>query len=56
MKKPTIISLCLGLVLLLNSAAAGDEVSFPVLKGWKLKVSSKEYTPDNLWDLINGAA
>ncbi len=55
-KKRILISLCLGLVLSLNFASAGDEVSFPKIKGWKLDVSSMVYTPDNLWDLINGAA
>jgi len=40
----------------LSSASGGNEVSFPKIKGWKLNVSSNVYTPDNLWDLINGAA
>lgn len=29
---------------------------FPELKGWELKVRDKVYEPDNLWDIINGAA
>ena len=37
-------------------ASGEGEVSFPKIKGWKLNVSSDVYTPDNLWDLINGAA
>ncbi len=40
----------------LKAASRGKEVYFPKIKGWKLDVSSKVYTPDNLWDLINGAA
>jgi len=36
--------------------AVDSDVSFPKIKRWKLKVSSDVYTPDNLWDLINGAA
>jgi hypothetical protein len=35
---------------------AGDAVSFPEVDGWELKRSDRVYTPDNLWDLINGAA
>ena len=38
------------------SAFAQDPVEFPELKRWDLEVSSDVYTPDNLWDLINGAA
>lgn len=38
------------------SAFAQDPIEFPELKRWDLKVSSDVYTPDNLWDLINGAA
>lgn len=56
MKKPVFISIFLGLIFTINCIASGDEVSFPKLKGWRLDVSSKVYTPDNLWDLINGAA
>jgi len=58
MKKSIILVLRISLVLILisDAAFAGDEVSFPKLKGWKLEVSSTVYTPDNLWDLINGAA
>jgi hypothetical protein len=29
---------------------------FPEVKGWQLAVEPKIYTPDNLWDLIDGAA
>jgi hypothetical protein len=40
-----------------TAGVAGLETpGFPKIKGWKLEVSDKVYTPDNLWDLINGAA
>ncbi|MFC2116217.1 DUF6599 family protein [Bacteroidota bacterium] len=42
--------------LTLVLASGKGDVSFPKQKGWKLKVSSDVYLPDNLWDLINGAA
>jgi hypothetical protein len=29
---------------------------FPTLEGWKLQAGDKIYVPDNLWDIINGAA
>ncbi|MBS3769791.1 MAG: DUF6599 family protein [Bacteroidales bacterium] len=29
---------------------------FPEMEGWELNVGDKFYTPDNLWDIINGAA
>ncbi|MBN2348320.1 MAG: hypothetical protein JXJ22_05755 [Bacteroidales bacterium] len=29
---------------------------FPKIQGWTLKVEKMVYTPDNLWELINGAA
>jgi hypothetical protein len=37
-------------------AADTGETGFPKLKGWKLTVSPDVYTPENLWDLIDGAA
>lgn len=30
--------------------------AFPAIQGWKLAVDSAVYTPDNLWNIINGAA
>lgn len=32
------------------------EEIFPKFDGWELNVGDKVYTPDNLWDIINGAA
>lgn len=38
------------------SSAQGDTVQFPQVPGWKLTVEEIVYTPDNLWDIIDGAA
>ena len=32
------------------------ERPFPEIEGWSLQIQEKVYTPDNLWDIINGAA
>jgi hypothetical protein len=32
------------------------EDMFPKMSGWEVNVGDKVYTPDNLWDIINGAA
>lgn len=57
MKNRIIILLVLFVSTLVDICASGaGNVSFPELKGWKLAVSPKVYTPENLWDLINGAA
>lgn len=40
------------LPLIFNTASA----KFPEFNGWKLTRGEKVYTPDNLWDIINGAA
>ena len=37
-------------------AAASGASGFPRVEGWKLTVSPDVYTPENLWDLIDGAA
>ena len=34
----------------------GDTIIFPEEQGWKLSTDFPVYTPDNLWDYINGAA
>jgi hypothetical protein len=33
-----------------------EDGSFPPLDGWKFSADEKVYTPDNLWDVIDGAA
>jgi len=38
--------------LIFNNASA----MFPEFKDWKLNAGELVYTPDNLWDIINGAA
>lgn len=35
---------------------ADEELAFPEVRGWELDVAEAVYTPDNLWDLINGGA
>jgi hypothetical protein len=37
-------------------SASAQEFSFPVLEGFKKTTNYPVYTPDNLWDFINGAA
>jgi hypothetical protein len=37
-------------------AAGENDPGFPGVEGWKLTVSPDVYTPENLWDLIDGAA
>jgi hypothetical protein len=48
------------LVLLLGlfsvSGAQTRELLFPEIKGWKLTIEETVYTPNNLWDVIDGAA
>jgi len=48
-----------GIFLLLFSAESISKEAaelFPKIRGWELNVGEKVYTPDNLWDIINGAA
>ena len=33
-----------------------QRAAFPAIQGWRLAVDSAVYTPDNLWNIINGAA
>jgi hypothetical protein len=46
------------LVLGMFSVAGAQtrELLFPEIKGWKLIVEETVYTPNNLWDVIDGAA
>ncbi len=43
-------------IIPLTSITKESAALFPEVKGWKVNVSDKVYNPDNLWDLINGAA
>lgn len=47
------------IVFLLPSVCLSSDKAddlFPKMDGWELNVGDKVYTPDNLWDIINGAA
>jgi hypothetical protein len=59
MMNKTVVLFCLILFSLTRgwsvNPGAGEK-GFPVIDGWDMKVSPDVYTPDNLWDLINGAA
>ena len=39
-----------------SGAAFGQELSFPEIEGFKKYTNYPVYTPENLWDFINGAA
>jgi len=40
----------------LSGSSAAQEITWPVVSGFKLITKYPVYTPDNLWDFINGAA
>src|SRR5512133_2305471 len=42
--------------LAFTSALIAQELSLPELKGYKKVTSYPVFTPENLWDFINGAA
>ena len=44
------------LFVLLFGSASAQEFMFPELKGYKKSTDFQVFTPDNLWDFINGAA
>jgi hypothetical protein len=46
----------LTLLLCVSGIVTGEEYSFPELKGYKISTTYPVYTPDNLWDYIDGAA
>ncbi|KAA3661867.1 MAG: hypothetical protein DWQ10_03665 [Calditrichaeota bacterium] len=48
--------LLLLLILLPAILFATEFANFPKIKGWELKVSDDVYTPENLWDFMNGGA
>jgi hypothetical protein len=47
---------CLFLALLLSVSASAQETLFPALTGFKLKTDYPVFTPDDLYDYIDGAA
>jgi hypothetical protein len=44
------------LLILFFGSASAQELMFPELKGYKKNTDFQVFTPDNLWDFINGAA
>jgi hypothetical protein len=42
--------------LMISAKAVNPEELFPELENWSLKIDETVYVPDNLWELINGAA
>lgn len=43
-------------LLICSLAASAQDVEFPKIEGFKLITEYPVYSPDNLWDFINGAA
>ena len=44
------------LLIILSGSASAQEINIPDLKGFKKITNYPVYTPENLWDFINGAA
>src|SRR4030043_774583 len=44
------------LITFLYSMSSGQEMTWPVLNGYKIITKYPVYLPENLWDFINGAA
>ncbi len=53
MKKLSVISI---FILCALFKAESQDYSFPLLKGYKIEANYPVFTPDNLWDFIDGAA
>lgn len=53
MRKSVFASLIL---ILFSSAVIAQEITLPELSGYKKQTNYPVFTPDNLWDFINGAA
>jgi len=43
-------------ICLVSPGLSSQEIKLPAFKGFKLRENYPVYTPDNLWDLIDGAA
>ena len=56
MTKLTTLLLGISLALASILVAQNTSPSFPQISGWKLTVEGTVYTPNNLWDVIDGAA
>jgi hypothetical protein len=56
MKTRQLIVIIAGLALFCNLKAVTPGDLFPELSSWDLKIDETVYVPENLWELINGAA
>jgi hypothetical protein len=45
-----------GLLFLISMKAVSPDEMFPGFRNWNLKIDETVYVPDNLWELIDGAA
>lgn len=52
----TLSAFCVGLLSGMNALAADVYNLFPDVKGWEKSFNYSVYTPDDLWDYIDGAA
>ncbi len=53
-----LITLIVGILIIFSPDSSAQSTSpvFPQIRGWKLTVDETVYTPNNLWDVIDGAA
>ena len=56
MKTRNLLLITAGVFLLININALTPGKPFPEYKNWNLKIDETVYMPENLWELINGAA
>jgi hypothetical protein len=55
-RRSLLLSLFLASTLVTNANAQPSRAVLPSIPGWKLTMEETVYKPDNLWDLIDGAA
>ena len=56
MQTRNLLLITAGVFLLININAVTPGKPFPEYKNWNLKIDETVYVPENLWELINGAA
>ncbi len=56
MKPRTLLLIAVSVHLLVNAKAVTPDELFPEFNNWNLKIDETVYVPENLWELINGAA
>lgn len=56
MKTKNLLLFAGSVLLMINAKAINPEELFPELENWSLKIDETVYVPENLWELINGAA